>query len=63
MKKYKVEITETLQKIIVIDALSEEDAIEKVKSEYSSERIILDSNDFVDVEITFTTNHKIKTSH
>ncbi len=52
MKKYKIEITETLQRIIVIDALSEEDAIIKVKSEYSSERIILDSNDFVDVEIT-----------
>ncbi len=52
MKKYKIEITETLQRIIVIDALSEEDAIEKVKSEYSSERIVLDSNDFIDVEIT-----------
>ncbi len=51
MKKYKVEITETLQKIIEINSSSEEDAINQVRNDYGSEKITLDSNDFIEFEI------------
>lgn len=50
MDKYKVEITETLQKIIEIEADSKTDALYKVKEMYRDEEVILDANDFVDLD-------------
>ena len=48
--KYKIEIKETLSRIIDIEADNEEGAIKKVKEQYSSEKIILDSNDYIDTD-------------
>lgn len=51
MKTFKVEITETLQKVIEIDANDIEDAIDKADELYRGCEIVLDSGDFVDYEI------------
>ena len=51
-KVYQVEITETLQKIIEVEADNEQDAIEQVKSDYYACDIILDDTAYIDTEIT-----------
>ena len=51
MSKYKVEISETLSRIIEIKAESEKDALNKIKDLYNHEKIILDSNDYTDTKI------------
>lgn len=48
---YKVEIKETLSRIINLEADSEEEAILKAKTEYKNQNIILDDNDYIDTEI------------
>lgn len=50
MKKYLVEITETLQKQITVSANSREEAEQKVKERYDNEEIILNESDYVDTE-------------
>lgn len=50
MKKYLVEITETLQKQITVSANSREEAEQKVKERYKNEDIILNENDYVDTD-------------
>ena len=49
MNQYKVEITEILQKIIEIKAENKEDALHKAMKMYKNEEVILDNNDFIDV--------------
>ena len=53
MKKYNIQITEYLQRIITVEAESEEDAIAMVESEYDLAHIVLDYSDFTgkDIEI------------
>ena len=51
MPKYKVEITEYLQRTIEIDADNENDAIAKVSNMYHNEEIVLSADDFTDKEI------------
>ena len=48
--KYKIEITETLQKTIEVDACDESEAIIKVKKLYRKEEIILDDTAYIDTE-------------
>lgn len=48
--KYKVEITETLQKTIEIEAKDEMEAILKIKDLYNKEEIILDDSSYIDTE-------------
>ena len=50
MKKYKVEITEILQRTIEIEANSEIEAETKVKQMYDEQEIILDYQDYIDVD-------------
>lgn len=50
-KTYKIEITETLQKQIEIEANSPVDASIKAQEQWNEDKIILDSEDFVNVEI------------
>lgn len=45
--KYKIEITETLQRIVTVEANSVLEALNKVEEQYDNEEIVLDSNDFV----------------
>lgn len=48
--KYKIEITETLQKTIEVEANNIEDALLKVKHMYNDEKIILDDASYIDTE-------------
>lgn len=45
MKKYAIEVIETLSRLVFIEADSEEDAISQVWDMYSEEEIVLDSSD------------------
>ncbi|MDR3090231.1 MAG: DpnD/PcfM family protein [Desulfobulbaceae bacterium] len=45
--QYKIEITETLQRIIEIDANSESEAVEAVRKSYRNCEIVLDSSDYI----------------
>lgn len=51
MPNYKIEITETLSKIIEIEALSAEETIILAQDKYNMEEIVLNAEDFLDVEI------------
>ena len=50
--KYKIEITETLQKTIEIEANSEEEALSIIKAKYVNEQIRLEVCDYMDTEIS-----------
>ena len=49
--KYIIEITETLQKQIEVEAQNESEAIKLIKEKYKNEEIILTEQDFIDYEI------------
>ena len=51
MKNYKINIQETLSRIIEIEAENEDIALEIVKNKYKNEELVLDNDDFVCVEI------------
>lgn len=51
MNTYKFEITETLQRVVSINAADEKEAYEIISSLYKEEEIVLDSNDFIDSKI------------
>jgi len=52
MKKYKVEIEETLNRIVEVDAENEDEAYMKVKEMYKNCEIVLMAEDFLDVEFS-----------
>jgi nicotinate-nucleotide pyrophosphorylase len=56
MKNFIVEIKEILLKTIEIECDSKDDALEFIKSQYGNENIVLDNNDFIDVEFTIKKN-------
>ena len=49
MDEYKVEIHETLSRVVSINAENNDDAIDKVQEAYNNSEHVLDSNDFQDV--------------
>ena len=51
MKTYRVVVTETLQRIVYIDAKSAEEASREVEEQYYNEKIVLDSSDYQDTKI------------
>ena len=48
--KYQVEITETLQRIVTVEAEDELSAVLTVEQLYKNEEIVLDSSDYIDTE-------------
>lgn len=50
MKTFKIEVTETLSKIVEVSAENIEDALHKTKKLYNNEKIILDENNHVTTE-------------
>lgn len=52
MKKFTVEITETLQRQVEVRAADPSEAITKVKGKYHNEEIVLDYEDYVDTEFS-----------
>ena len=51
MAKFKVEITETLQRVVEVEAESLTEAITKVGKDYDAGEIVLDAMDFDGFEI------------
>lgn len=49
--EYKIEIKETLSRIINVEAENESEAIAKARLKYKSEEIVLDNRDYIDTEI------------
>lgn len=47
---YRIEIMERLIKTIEVEANDENQALQKVREEYKSEEIVLNSDDFFDVD-------------
>ena len=52
MKKFRIEITEVLSRIVEIEAENEDDAVEKVWQMYRNCDVILDASDYVETEIS-----------
>lgn len=50
MKKFDVEITETLQRTVSVEAVSQEEAEKIVTEAWNNEDHVLDSTDFVSVD-------------
>ena len=51
MKRYYVSVTETLNKVVSVDAESEADALKQVETAYDDSVIVLDSDNFVGNQI------------
>ncbi|KKN71233.1 hypothetical protein LCGC14_0422760 [marine sediment metagenome] len=49
MDEYEVEIEETLSRIVTVEAENSDDAEDKVREDYGNGDIVLDSDDFQDV--------------
>jgi hypothetical protein len=50
MNKYKIKITETLQKKVEMEEHNKEDTMYKVTKIYKNSEIILNDNDFVNLD-------------
>jgi hypothetical protein len=50
MKTFKIEVKETLSRIIEIDANSANEAFLKIQNLYNNEEIVLDADDYVETE-------------
>lgn len=51
MPKFKIEVEEILQRIIEVEAESEEEAFDLVEEQYNKAEIVLTENDFILYEI------------
>lgn len=51
MKKFEIEVKETLSRLITVTAKNLDQAIDQVQNMYDSEEIVLDSGDLCDSEI------------
>ncbi len=51
MTIHKIEIQETLSRIVEIEASSAQEAIDKAREMYRAEEIVLDADDWVGTEI------------
>lgn len=60
MKKYTIEITETLQKRVSVLADSKDQAYKKVKVMYQNEDIILDSSHYVSTDFKAVESQNIE---
>lgn len=58
MKRYYVSVTETLNKVVSVDAESEADALKQVETAYNDSVIVLDSSNFVNEEIELDSNQE-----
>lgn len=46
MSEYTVRVTERLSRLVTVDVLDAEDAIDMVQQQYDDEEIVLDSSDY-----------------
>ena len=59
MKKFDVEITETLQRKVSVEAASQEDAERMVTQEWNNQDYVLDSGDFTGVDFKTVGEHEL----
>ncbi|HPB01901.1 MAG: DpnD/PcfM family protein [Bacteroidales bacterium] len=59
MKVYKIKITESLSRVVEIEAGSSEDAVAKVNGLYKNAVITLDSSDYTEVNICELTDAEL----
>lgn len=52
MKKYSIEVLEVLSRIVEVEAVNEDDAIERVRQMYRKCEIVLDDSDYKVTEIS-----------
>lgn len=52
MEKFKIQVTETLSRVLEIEAKTETEAVVLAKSLYDMSEIVLGSDDLVNCEIT-----------
>jgi uncharacterized membrane protein len=50
METFKIEVKETLSRIIEIEANSADEAFSKIQDLYNKEEIVLDADDYVETE-------------
>ncbi len=50
METFKIEVKETLLRIIEIKANSADEALTKIQNFYKNEEIVLDANDYIETE-------------
>lgn len=50
METFKIEVKETLSRIIEVQASSEDEALSKIQDLYKKEKIVLDADDYVETE-------------
>jgi hypothetical protein len=50
METFKIEVKETLSRIIEIEANSADEAFSKIQDSYNKEEIVLDADDYVETE-------------
>lgn len=59
MKKFDVEITETLQRKVSVEAASQEDAESMVTQAWNNQDYVLDSGDFTGVDFKTVGEHEL----
>ena len=59
MKKFDVEITETLQRKVSVEAASQEDAERMVTQAWNNQDYVLDSSDFTGVDFKTVGEHEL----
>lgn len=59
MKKFDVEITETLQRTVSVEATSQEEAERMVTEAWNNDDYVLDSKDFIDVAFKTVGEHEL----
>ena len=52
MKKYRIEITETLSRIVETEAENEEKAVETVRQMYRKCNLVLNASDYIETKIS-----------
>lgn len=62
MKKFDVEITETLQRKVSVEAASQEDAERMVTQAWNNQDYVLDSGDFTGVDFKTVGEHELSES-
>lgn len=56
MAKFKIEITETFQKELIVEANTKEEAIEMIEKAYDNGNITLDYDNFIEKEVEYIDN-------
>jgi hypothetical protein len=49
-KEYQIEVCETLIRIVTVEATGEEEALELTRNDYNNAELVLDADDFFDVD-------------